>query len=69
MSKLITSKYPPVNGNICDKFVAISSDLVPVSFEWDEEQNSFVLKHTAIDVTYSHLESVYDLFVWENNGR
>ena len=66
MPNLITSKYPPVNGNICEKFVAISSDLAPVSFEWDEEQSSFVIKHTAIDVTYSHLEKNYVLFIWES---
>ena len=66
MCKLITSKYPPVNGNICEKFVAISSDLAPVNFEWDEEQNSFVIKLTSIDATYSHLEKNYVLFIWES---
>ncbi|UYE90953.1 hypothetical protein [Vibrio phage vB_VaS_L1] len=69
MSKLITSKYPPVNGNICEQFVAIDENLIPVRFEWDESQNSFIVMGTTVDVSYSHLESVYDLFVWEDNGR
>jgi hypothetical protein len=69
MSNLITSKYPPVNGNICEQFVAISSGLVPVRFQWDDEQGSFVVMGTKIDASYSHLEFNYDLFVWESNGR
>lgn len=69
MSKLITSKYPPVNGNICEQFVAIDENLIPVRFQWDYEQNCFVVMGTSIDTSYQRLESVYDLFVWEDNGR
>lgn len=65
MSKLITSKYPPVNGNICEQFVAIDKDLTPVRFRWDDEQDCFVVMGTTIDASYSHLESTYDLFVWQ----
>lgn len=67
MSNLITSKYPPVNGNICDKFVAITSSLEPVQFEWIDELNSFMLKGTSIDVSYSELERDYEVFIWESH--
>lgn len=67
MSNLITSKYPPVNGNICDKFVALTSHLEPVQFEWIDELNAFMLKGTSIDVSYSELERDYDIFIWDGN--
>ena len=66
MPKLITSKYPPVNGNICDKFVAINSNLEPVQFNWIDELNTFMLKGTSIDVSHSELERDYVLFIWES---
>lgn len=66
MPNLITSKYPPVNGNICDKFVAINSNLEPVQFEWVDELNTFILKGTLIDVSYSELERDYEVFIWES---
>lgn len=69
MSKLITSKYPPVNGNICEQFVAIDENLIPVRFQWDDEQDCFVVMGTTIDTSYQQLEKVYDLFVWKSNGR
>lgn len=69
MSNLITSKYPPVNGNICEQFVAIDENLIPVRFQWDDEQDCFVVMGTSIDTSYQQLEKVYDLFVWESNGR
>lgn len=69
MSNLITSKYPPVNGNICEQFVAIDENLIPVRFQWDDEQDCFVVMGTTIDTSYQQLEKVYDLFVWESNGR
>lgn len=67
MSKLITSKYPPVNGNICEQFVAIDENLIPVRFQWDDGQDCFVVMGTTIDTSYQQLEKVYDLFVWESN--
>lgn len=69
MPKLITSKYPPVNGSICEQFVAIDENLIPVRFQWDDEQDCFVVMGTSIDTSYQQLEKVYDLFVWESNGR
>lgn len=65
MSNLITSKYPPVSGSICEQFVAIDESLIPVRFQWDEEQDCFVVMGTTIDASYSHLESTYNLFVWQ----
>lgn len=66
MSKLITSKYPPVNGNICDRFVAISKECIPCRFEWSDECNSFVVANTRIDTSYSELENSYEVFVWQS---
>ncbi|UTQ79837.1 hypothetical protein vBVnaSL3_19 [Vibrio phage vB_VnaS-L3] len=66
MPNLIKSKYPPVNGNICEKFVAINSQLEPVQFEWADELNAFMLKGTSIDVSYSELERDYEVFIWES---
>lgn len=67
MSNLIKSKYPPVNGNICEKFVAINSNLIPVQFNWIDELNTFMLKGTSIDVSYSELERDYEVFIWESH--
>lgn len=69
MSNLITSKYPPVNGNICEQFVAIDENLIPVRFQWDDSQDCFVVMGTTIDTSYQQLEKVYDLFVWKSNER
>lgn len=68
MPKLITSKYPPINGNICEQFVAIDKEAFPVRFEWDEVQSSFILMNTTINVSYSELERTYELFVWKGDG-
>lgn len=68
MSNLIKCSKPPVNGNICEQFVAIDENLIPVRFQWDESQNSFVVMGTTVDASYSHLEKSYDLFVWKGDG-
>lgn len=65
MPNLITSKYPPVNGNICEKFVAIDKECMPCRFEWSDEYNSFVVAETKIDTSYSKLEKFYEVFIWQ----
>lgn len=65
MSKLITSHYPPVSGNVCDAFVATDSECKPVRFEWSDGLERFMIAGTSIDVTYGHLEKNYELFIWK----
>lgn len=66
--ELVVCSKPPVNGNICDKFIAIDTNLNKVTLSWSDELDGFVIEHTDVVFTYSHLERIYDKFVWVNHG-
>lgn len=66
MSKLISCHKPPVNGNICEKFVAINQGPRVITFEWSDYAGGFVFSGTDISISYDELAKSYDLFVWDS---
>ncbi|AUR96171.1 hypothetical protein NVP1216O_43 [Vibrio phage 1.216.O._10N.222.55.C12] len=66
--ELIVCSKPPVNGNICEKFIAIDTDLTKIALVWSDELNGFAIEYTDQVFSYSQLERWYDKFVWVKNG-
>ncbi|AUR95820.1 hypothetical protein NVP1213O_44 [Vibrio phage 1.213.O._10N.222.54.F10] len=66
--ELIVCSKPPVNGNICEKFIAIDTDLTKIALVWSDELNGFAVEGVDAVFTYSQLERGYDKFVWVKNG-
>jgi hypothetical protein len=64
MSELIKCSKPPVNGNICEKFIAIDGKLNKMTGVWSDELNSFIVEGTKAKLEYSYLETCYELFIW-----
>ena len=64
MSELIKCSKPPVNGNICEKFIAIDSKLNKMTGVWSDELNSFIVEGTKAKLEYRYLETCYELFIW-----
>lgn len=67
MSDLISCHKPPVNGNVCESFIALNKGLSSVAFEWDDNRNEFIIYGTDVSVSYFDLERSYDLFVWDSD--
>ncbi|AUR90100.1 hypothetical protein NVP1137O_46 [Vibrio phage 1.137.O._10N.261.46.B5] len=67
--ELIVRSKPPVNGNICEKFIAIDTSLNKIVLDWSDELNGFVIEGTDAAFTYGQLERSYDKFVWVKDGK
>ncbi|AUR83852.1 hypothetical protein NVP1042O_64 [Vibrio phage 1.042.O._10N.286.45.B8] len=67
--ELVVCSKPPVNGNVCDKFIAIDTSLNKIVLVWNDDLNGFVVEGTEVVFTYSQLERSYDKFVWVKDGK
>lgn len=68
-NELVVCGKPPVNGNICEKFVAVDDKLNKVSMVWSNSLESFVFEGTDAKLTYSQLERWYEKFIWIKSGK
>lgn len=67
--ELVALSKPPVNGNICEKFIAIDTNLTKLVMMWSDELNGFVVEATDVVYTYEQLERDFDKFVWVKNNE
>mgnify|MGYP003124410858 FL=1 len=67
--ELVVCSKPPVNGNICEKFIAIDTNLTKLVMMWSDELNGFVVEATDVVYTYEQLERDFDKFVWVKNNE
>ncbi|AUR81312.1 hypothetical protein NVP1067O_45 [Vibrio phage 1.067.O._10N.261.52.C9] len=67
--ELVVCSKPPVNGNVCDKFIAIDTSLNKIVLVWNDELSGFVVEGTEAAFTYSQLERSYDKFIWVKYGK
>ena len=67
--ELVVCSKPPVNGNVCDKFIAIDTSLNKIVLVWNDELSGFAVEGTEFVFTYSQLERSYDKFIWVKDGK
>lgn len=67
--ELVVCSKPPVNGNVCDKFIAIDTSLNKIVLVWNGQLSGFAVEGTEVVFTYSQLERSYDKFIWVKNGK
>ena len=67
--ELVVCSKPPVNGNICDKFIAIDKNLSHITPIWNDDLNGFIIQGTSVVLRYGFLESGYDKFIWVKHGK